>query len=106
MGFRPHIGKTRDQRHYACINFWGRGSSLAPGGYTAWRTLTGRRKAPRVRSGVIFAPVSDTLPVLRGRLHQHTIWFSLAAAVLLVAFAPAGTARTTAVIYGVGLNAL
>src|SRR4029079_2452947 len=48
----------------------------------------------------------DTLPSLRGRLHQHTIWFSLAAAVLLVALAPAGTARLTAAIYGIGLNAL
>jgi hemolysin III len=50
--------------------------------------------------------MNDELPSLRGRLHQHTIWFSLAAASLLVAFAPAGTARVTAVIYGVGLNAL
>jgi hemolysin III len=50
--------------------------------------------------------VNDALPTLRGRLHQHTLWFSLAAAVLLVALAPAGSARVTAVIYGVGLNAL
>ena len=50
--------------------------------------------------------MSDELPSLRGRLHQHTIWFSLAAASLLVAFAPAGTARVTAAIYGIGLNAL
>ena len=50
--------------------------------------------------------MSDAPPVLRGRLHQHTIWFSLAAAALLVAFAPAGTPRITAAIYGVGLNAL
>ena len=50
--------------------------------------------------------MSETLPALRGRLHLHTIWFSLAAAVLLVALAPAGTARTTALIYGAGLNAL
>jgi hemolysin III len=46
------------------------------------------------------------LPKLRGRLHQHTIWFSLAAAAVLIAFAPAGAARITAAIYGVGLNAL
>ena len=52
------------------------------------------------------APENEALPSLRGRLHQHTIWFSLAAAVLLVAFAPAGTARLTAAIYGFGLNAL
>jgi hemolysin III len=51
-------------------------------------------------------PANDPLPSLRGRLHQHTIWFSLAAAVILVAFAPAGTARLTAAIYGIGLNAL
>jgi len=50
--------------------------------------------------------MSDELPSLRGRLHQHTIWFSLAAAALLIALAPAGTARLTAAIYGVGLNAL
>jgi hemolysin III len=50
--------------------------------------------------------MSDDLPALRGRLHQHTVWFSVAAAGLLVAFAPAGTARLTAAIYGAGLNAL
>jgi hemolysin III len=50
--------------------------------------------------------MSDALPTLRGRLHQHTVWFSLAAAAALIALAPAGTARVTAVIYGVGLNAL
>jgi hemolysin III len=50
--------------------------------------------------------MSDELPALRGRLHQHTIWFSLAAATLLIVFAPAGEARVTAAIYGVGLNAL
>jgi hemolysin III len=50
--------------------------------------------------------VSNPLPALRGRLHQHTIWFSLAAAVLLVALAPPGTPRLTAAIYGIGLNAL
>jgi hemolysin III len=50
--------------------------------------------------------VNPELPSLRGRLHLHAIWFSLAAAGLLIAFAPAGTARLTAVIYGIGLNAL
>ena len=50
--------------------------------------------------------MNDALPSLRGRLHQHAIWFSLVAAALLIALAPAGTARTTAVIYGIGLNAL
>ena len=50
--------------------------------------------------------MTDPPPVLRGRLHQHTIWFSLAAAGLLIALAPPGTARLTAAIYGVGLNAL
>lgn len=55
---------------------------------------------------VIFGAMSETIPTLRGRLHQHTIWFSLAAAVLLVTLAPAGTPRLTAAIYGVGLNAL
>jgi hemolysin III len=50
--------------------------------------------------------MSDAPPSLRGRLHQHTIWFSVAAACLLVAFAPAGTPRIVAAIYGIGLNAL
>jgi hemolysin III len=50
--------------------------------------------------------MSDVLPTLRGRLHQHTLWFSVAAAVVLIVFAPGGTARVTAAIYGVGLNAL
>lgn len=50
--------------------------------------------------------MSDALPTLRGRLHQHTVWFSLAAAALLIALAPAGVARLTALIYGLGLNAL
>ena len=46
------------------------------------------------------------LPTLRGRLHLHTVWFSVAAAAALIVFAPSGSARTTAVIYGVGLNSL
>ena len=50
--------------------------------------------------------MTDALPILRGRLHLHAIWFSLAAAALLIIFAPAGAARTTAAIYGIGLNAL
>jgi len=50
--------------------------------------------------------VDEALPSLRGRLHLHTIWFSVAAATLLIAFAPAGTPRLVAAIYGVGLNAL
>lgn len=54
----------------------------------------------------MFACVDEPLPSLRGRLHQHAIWFSLAAAALLIALAPSGAARTTAAIYGVGLNAL
>jgi hemolysin III len=64
-------------------------------------------RRPSIVPGLlIFAAVNDALPSLRGRLHQHTIWFSLAAAVLLIAFAPAGTPRLTAAIYGIGLNAL
>ncbi len=69
--------------------------------------MRGATQAPLTRSGVvIFAGVNDALPTLRGRLHQHTIWFSLAAAALLIAFAPAGTPRLVAAIYGIGLNAL
>ena len=55
---------------------------------------------------VIFGAMNDVLPALRGRLHQHTVWFSLAAAAALIAFAPAGTPRVVAAIYGIGLNAL
>jgi hemolysin III len=46
------------------------------------------------------------LPTLRGRLHLHAIWFSVAGAALLIVLAPAGTARLVAAIYGAGLNAL
>jgi hemolysin III len=50
--------------------------------------------------------VNDALPSLRGRLHLHALWFAAAAAALLVALAPSGTPRLTAVVYGAGLNAL
>jgi hemolysin III len=50
--------------------------------------------------------VDEPLPRLRGRLHLHALWFSLVAAAVLIALAPAGAARTTAAIYGAGLNAL
>ena len=69
-------------------------------------TLRGAPPAPLSLCRGYLRQMSDVLPTLRGRLHQHTVWFSLAAALLLIVFAPAGAARTTAVIYGVGLNAL
>ena len=46
------------------------------------------------------------LPRLRGRLHQHALWFALVAAAALVVFAPDGPSRITALIYGAGLCAL
>ena len=46
---------------------------------------------------------SDLIPALRGVLHQWAFWFALAAATALVALAPGGTARLSAVVYGGGL---
>jgi hemolysin III len=46
---------------------------------------------------------SDLIPALRGVLHQWAFWFALAAAAALVALAPGGTARLSALIYGGGL---
>ena len=46
---------------------------------------------------------SDVIPALRGVLHQWAFWFALAAGVALVALAPGGTARLSALIYGGGL---
>jgi hemolysin III len=46
---------------------------------------------------------SDLIPALRGVLHQWAFWFALAAATALVALAPGGTARLSALIYGGGL---
>jgi hemolysin III len=46
---------------------------------------------------------SDLIPALRGVLHQWAFWFALAAATALVALAPGGTPRLSALIYGGGL---
>ena len=46
---------------------------------------------------------SDLIPALRGVLHQWAFWFALAAGAALVALAPGGTARLSALIYGGGL---
>jgi hemolysin III len=44
--------------------------------------------------------------MLRGVLHQWAFWFALAAAAGLVAFAPPGTSRVAALVYGGGLCAM
>jgi hemolysin III len=49
---------------------------------------------------------NELVPILRGVLHQWAFWFALAAAVGLVAFAPAGSARIAALVYGAGLCAM
>jgi hemolysin III len=49
---------------------------------------------------------NEIVPMLRGVLHQWAAWFALAAAVGLVAFAPPGVARVTALVYGAGLCAM
>jgi hemolysin III len=49
---------------------------------------------------------TEIVPVLRGVSHQWAFWCALAAAVSLVALAPAGTARAAAVVYGAGLCAM
>jgi hemolysin III len=49
---------------------------------------------------------NELVPLLRGVLHQWAFWFALAAAVGLVAFAPAGPARIAALVYGAGLCAM
>jgi hemolysin III len=49
---------------------------------------------------------TEIVPMLRGVSHQWAFWCALAAAVGLVAFAPAGVARVAALIYGAGLCAM
>ena len=46
------------------------------------------------------------VPMLRGVLHAWAFWFAVVAGAVLVALAPAGTARLAAAIYAVGLCAL
>jgi hemolysin III len=46
---------------------------------------------------------NEVIPILRGVFHQWAFWFALAAAVALVALAPAGTPRVAALVYGAGL---
>jgi hemolysin III len=48
----------------------------------------------------------ELIPLLRGRLHLHALWFAAAAAVTLVALAPTGRARVAALVYGAGLCVL
>jgi hemolysin III len=49
---------------------------------------------------------NELVPILRGVLHQWAFWFALVAAAALVAFAPPGTARVSALVYGAGLCAM
>jgi hemolysin III len=46
---------------------------------------------------------NELIPLLRGVSHAWAFWFALAAAVALVALAPAGTPRAAALVYGAGL---
>jgi hemolysin III len=48
----------------------------------------------------------DAIPRLRGLLHAHAAWVAGAAALVLIALAPTGTARLASLVYGVGLIAL
>jgi hemolysin III len=48
----------------------------------------------------------EVIPRLRGLLHAHAAWVAGAAAAVLVALAPTGTARVAALVYGAGLIAL
>src|SRR5688500_4496416 len=104
MGSRPHTQGGRAAQ--SCAQALGRESSLGRGRNSMEDLERGAGRRPSFVPRHHLSRMNDALPSLRGRLHQHTVWFSLAAATLLIAFAPAGTARLTAVIYGVGLNAL
>jgi hemolysin III len=46
---------------------------------------------------------NELIPLLRGVSHAWAFWFALAGAAALVALAPAGTARVSALVYGAGL---
>jgi hemolysin III len=48
----------------------------------------------------------ERVPVLRGVSHFWAFWCALAATIPLVAFAPDGTARAAALVYGAGLCVL
>jgi hemolysin III len=48
----------------------------------------------------------EDVPRLRGRLHQHAVWVSVVAAVVLVWIAPSDRARLAALVYGGGLCVL
>ena len=45
-------------------------------------------------------------PLLRGVVHAYAFWAALAAAVVLTVLVPSGTARMSALVYGLGLCAL
>lgn len=47
-----------------------------------------------------------SLPLLRGRLHQHALWVAAVAAAALIALAPDARARVAAAVYGAGLCVL
>jgi hemolysin III len=48
----------------------------------------------------------DLRPLLRGMSHAYAFWVALIAAVVLGAVVPSGTARVSAVVYGIGLCGL
>ena len=49
---------------------------------------------------------TELVPILRGVSHQWACWFALVAAAVLVVYAPAGTPRLAALVYGAGLCAM
>jgi hemolysin III len=49
---------------------------------------------------------NELVPILRGVSHQWAFWLALAAAAGLVVFAPPGSARIAALVYGAGLCAM
>lgn len=51
-------------------------------------------------------PAELAQPRLRGVSHAYAFWVAALTAVLLIALAPAGTARAAALVYGAGLCAL
>jgi hemolysin III len=55
---------------------------------------------------VVADRIEEVVPKLRGVSHAWAFWIALAAAVLLVAFAPSADARVASAVYGVGLCAL
>src|SRR4029078_4656932 len=50
--------------------------------------------------------IAELVPILRGVSHAWAFWCALRAGTVLALYAPSGTARAAAVVYGAGLCAL